>query len=101
MDLKILLRLSLRNLLRHKTKNMLVILMIMTDCTLFFIAASLEWNIRDNWRHFLSDTILGDYYITSITGIGDDYRFFKDVIAYLDKKQGPIYMPDKNRREVL
>ena len=74
---------------------MLVVLMIMTGCTLFFIAASLEWNIRDNWRHFLSDTVLGDYYITSITGIGDDYRFFnpvppqkfisREIIDYLDK----------------
>ncbi len=97
MIFNILLKLSIRNLFRHKTKNLLVVLMIMTGCSLFFIASSLEWNIRDNWRHYLSDTVLGDYYITSITGIGDDYRFFntvpplkfinKEIIDFLDRNK--------------
>jgi ABC-type antimicrobial peptide transport system permease subunit len=80
MDIKTLLKLSVRNLFRHKVKNILVVLMIVTGCVLFFIASSLEKNIRDNWRNYLSKTVTGDYYITSITGIGDSYTFFNPVL---------------------
>jgi ABC-type antimicrobial peptide transport system permease subunit len=71
----------------------------MIGCFLFFIASSFEKNVRNNWKAYYSKTIAGDYYITSIQNLGDDYNFFNPVISerfipkemldYLDKNRIP------------
>lgn len=99
MNKNIIFNMAVRNLYRHKAKNILMILAIMLGCFLYFIASSFENNVRNNWKAYYSKTITGDYYITSFQNLGDDYNFFnpvlggkfinKKIIKYLNSKKIP------------
>ena len=73
MTISIIFKLALRNIYRHKGKNLLVAIVIIFSTILFFLSSSLAWNARFAWRDYFATTFLGRYHITAFEGLERDY----------------------------
>lgn len=71
--LKIIFKLSLKNILRHPVKNVLIGIVIFIASLLFFINGSLNDSAEKTWNQYFSKTFTGDYHVTTSKGLERDY----------------------------
>ena len=73
MSLTTILKMAVRNIYRHRGKNLLTGIVIFFASILFFVSTSLVWNAQAAWRDYSATTFLGRYHVTALEGLDRDY----------------------------